>query len=99
MKYKKDTGFVDHYYDMKLPVYIGQHLYTNISVSGSYMRKADKPYELKVTFIGLNSDPDMGYGIFSVQYMNDRQTQYQFYFSDTMKKVFYNKEDCCDNRR
>lgn len=102
MQYKKDTGIytsdsqVPEGY-VKLPVQIGQKLYTNLSVSCSYLRANKKPYEIKVIFIGINNSPEMCYGIFNVEYSNDRHTQYSFYFTDIGVKVFYTKEEAVNN--
>lgn len=104
MQYKKDTGINNDrgfYNDklpgaegyVKLPVYIGQPLYTNISISGSYQRASKKPYEVKVIFIGINESSDMRGGFFNVIYNDTRCTQYCFYFSDIGVKVFYTKEE------
>lgn len=73
-------------------VAIGQTVYTNVAVSGWYLRDKDRPYEAKVVFIGLNDSKDMGYGWFNVLY-EKRGCMMQFNFSDIGKTVFLTKEE------
>ena len=76
---------------VKLPVKIGDYLYTNISHQGWYLRKRDAPYRVKVVFIGLNDSENMGGGFFNVVYQNEGMNA--FYFPDIGKTVFLTKEE------
>lgn len=66
-----------------LPIKIGEILYTNVSMSGWYMREKNKPYRVKVVYIGINETG----GHFNVVYDNDNM--YQFNFTDIDDIIFY----------
>lgn len=76
---------------VKLPVKIGDYLYTNTSHQGWYLRKRDAPYRVKVVFIGLNDSENMGGGFFNVVYQNEGM--HAFYFSDIGKTVSLTREE------
>ena len=71
----------------KLPCAIGDTLYTNVAVQGWYFREKNKPYEIKVVFIGIN-DVD---NFISVAYENGNTLQ--FNFSDIGKRIFLTREE------
>lgn len=77
---------------VKLPLKVGDTVYTPLSMSGWYLRKSDSPYKAKVVFIGLNDSKEMGYGLFNVVY-ESRGCMMQFNFSDIGKTVFTSKEE------
>lgn len=74
-----------------LPVRVGDIIYTMLSMSGWYLRQADKPYKARVVFIGLNKSESMGGGVFNVVYEKGKHMA-QFCFSDIGKNVFLTKE-------
>lgn len=76
----------------KLPLKVGDTVYTPLSMSGWYLRKSDSPYKAKVVFIGLNDSKEMGGGLFNVVY-EKRGNMMQFNFSDIGKTVFTSKEE------
>lgn len=76
---------------VKLPVELGQEVYTNTAMQGWYLRDKDKPFSAKVVFIGLNNSEDDGGGFFNVLYTK-RDYMYQFKFSDIGKTVFLTKK-------
>ena len=85
------TFFQDYSEYVKLPVKIGDYLYTNISHQGWYLRKRDALYRVKVVFISLNDSENMGGGFFNVVFQNEGV--HAFYFSDIGKTVFFTKEE------
>lgn len=72
-------------------VAIGQTVYTNIAVSGWYLRCKDRPYKAKVVFMGLNDSEEMGGGFFNVEY--EKGYMMAFNFSDIGKSVFLTREE------
>lgn len=70
-----------------LPCNVGDTLYTNLSVSGWYLRNKDKPYSVKVVFIGINGVDNF----FNVEYGKGKM--WQFKESDFGKRVFSTKEE------
>ena len=76
----------------KTQVAIGQTVYTNLAMSGWYLRDKDRPYKAKVVFIGLNDSEEMGYGFFNVAYEKSGCMMH-FNFSDIGKTVFLTEED------
>lgn len=75
-----------------LPCKIGDILWTNFSMSGWYLRDKDKPYQVRVVFIGLNDSDEMGGGFVNVLYEKNGNMM-QFNFSDIGKNIFYTKEE------
>lgn len=51
-----------------LPCKVGDELWTNISICGDRYRQSDRPYRVKVVFIGLG----LGSTFFHVEYSNGR---------------------------
>lgn len=72
---------------IKLPCAVGDILYTNFSVQGWYFREKNKPYEIKVVFIGINGVDNF----INVAYENGNM--WQFNFSDIGKRIFLTKEE------
>lgn len=71
---------------VRLPVKIGDTVYTSVHMSGWYMRAKDRPYEAKVVYIGVNGTDN---------YMNveiARGKMLQFSFSEIGKRVFLTRE-------
>lgn len=71
----------------RLPVVVGDTVYTNFGVQGDYMRKCKKPYACKVVFIGLNEENPF----VNVKYENGRM--WQFHFDEFGKTVFKIKSE------
>lgn len=72
---------------IKLPCTIGDILYTNFAVQGWYFREKNKPYEIKVVFIGINGVDNF----INVAYENGNM--WQFNFSDIGKRIFLTREE------
>lgn len=72
---------------MTLPCKIGDILYTNVSVQGWYMRRKDRPYKVRVVFIGINGTDNF----INVSYENGYT--WGFNFSEIGKRIFYTKEE------
>jgi hypothetical protein len=70
----------------ELPCDIGQKVYTNMSMQGWYMRKKDRPYKVKVVFIGINGVDDF------MNVMFENGNMLQFPFSQIGKLVFLTEE-------
>lgn len=66
---------------------VGDVLYTNFSVQGWYFREKNKPYAIKVVFIGINGVDNF----INVAYENGDTLQ--FNFSDIGKRIFLTKEE------
>lgn len=75
-----------------LPCKVGDTVYTNIAMSGWYLRSRKRPYSAKVVFIGINANDGMGGGLINVTY-NKSCCMMQFYFSDIGKTVFLTHEE------
>lgn len=71
---------------LRLPVNVGDTVYTNIGTR--YLRKKDRPYKVKVVFIGLNGSEEDSF--INVKYSNDYV--YGFKFSDLGEKWFLTQE-------
>ena len=71
---------------LKLPVAVGDTVYTNASMQGWYFRKENRPYEAKVIFIGINGVDNY----INVDFGNGHMLQFKF--SDFGKTVFLTKE-------
>ena len=70
-----------------LPCKIGGTMYTNISVHGDRYRKADRPYPVKVVYIGMGE----GTSYFHGEYSNERV--FPFDFDRIGKTVFLTREE------
>lgn len=71
---------------LKLPCAVGDTVYTNLSATGWYLRKKNRPYALKIVFIGINGADNL----MNVTYENGNMTQ--FLFSEIGKTVFLTRE-------
>jgi hypothetical protein len=76
---------------VRLPVKLGDTVYTSCCMSGWYFRAKDAPYSAKVVFIGLNNSEEYGGGLFNVEL--GRGYMLQFSFSDIGKTVFLTREE------
>ena len=81
---------------LKLPVVIGQTVYTNYSMQGWYFRDNNRPYQAKVVFIGLNNSEEDGGGYINISFEKEGRMM-QFRFSDIGKMVFLTKEEAEKN--
>lgn len=70
------------------PFKVGGTVWTNIAVRGDRYRSSDRPYPVKVVFIGDGSEGNM---FFHVQYSNGRV--FPFDESDIGKRVFLTREE------
>ena len=71
---------------LKLPVAVGDTMYTNTSMQGWHFKKKDRPYKVKVVFIGINGVDNCMHVAF------DNGCMFQFWFSDIGKTIFLTKE-------
>lgn len=71
---------------VELPCKVGDTLYTNMSVSGWYLRDKDRPYPVKVVFVGINGVDNL----YNTEYSEGKM--WQFRGSDIGKTVFLTKE-------
>lgn len=71
---------------LKLPCAVGDTVYTNLSATGWYLRKKNRPYAVKIVFIGINGANNL----MNVVYENGNMTQ--FLFSEIGKTVFLTRE-------
>lgn len=78
---------------LKLPVAIGDTLYSNMSCSGDYERTSDKPYEHKVVFIGVNGNNNY-FNTINIK----TKRMFSFLFSDIGKIIFIDKKDAEDEK-
>lgn len=78
---------------VNLPCNIGDTLYTNLAVSGWYLRNKDKPFPVKVVFIGINGVDNL----FNVEYGKGKM--WQFKESDFGKYVFLTEEEAISNSK
>lgn len=74
-----------------VPALPGDVLYTPFAMVGSYLRKKDAPYAVKVVFVGINNDTNSGGGFVNVEYSSGNM--WQFNFNQFGKDVFLKKED------
>lgn len=70
-----------------LPVKVGDIVYTNISVLGDRYRNAERPYPVKVIFIGIGE----GSVYFNVEYDNGRI--FPFEGRNIGKTIFFTREE------
>lgn len=77
-----------------LPCALGDTVWTNRVMSGTYLRLNDRPYPAKVVYIGLGICDDIGGGIFNVVFEKAKQLHMeQFDFSDIGRTVFLTHEE------
>ena len=70
---------------------VGDVLYTNLAMQGWYLKSKNRPYAVKVVFIGINDSEEMGYGFMNVKYEKD--FMFPVNFSDIGKTVFLTKPE------
>ena len=70
-----------------LPCKVGDIVYTNMSIHGDKYKMADRPYPVKVVFVGMGD----GKSYFHVKYDNGRC--FPFDFDQIGKNVFLTRED------
>ena len=70
----------------KLPCAVGDTMYTNTSMQGWHFKKKDRPYKVKVVFIGINGVDNCMHIAF------DNGCMFQFWFSEIGKTIFLTKE-------
>lgn len=71
---------------LRLPVCVGDTVYTNHSMQGWYFRKENRPYKAKVVFIGINGENNY----MNVDFENGHMLQFKF--SDIGEKLFLAQE-------
>lgn len=71
---------------LKLTVAVGDTMYTNLSIQGWRFKKKDRPYKVKVVFVGINGVDNCMHVAF------DNGCMFQFWFSDIGKTIFLTKE-------
>ncbi len=71
---------------LKLPCAVGDTMYTNLSMQGWRFKKKDRPYKVKVVFVGINGVDNCMHVAF------DNGCMFQFWFSDIGKTIFLTKE-------
>ena len=72
---------------LRLPVKIGDTVYTSIHGSGWYFREKDKPYEAEIVFIGINaSEPFM-----NIEYKKGYMLSFKL--SEIGERIFLTKEE------
>ena len=72
---------------LRLPVKIGDTVYTSIHSSGWYFREKDKPYEAEIVFIGINaSEPFM-----NIEYKKGYMLSFKL--SEIGERIFLTKEE------
>ncbi len=71
---------------IELPCKVGDTVYTNVSMSGWYYRKANRPYKAKVVFIGFNGKDDF----MNIAFEDDNMLTFRF--SEIGKRVFLSRE-------
>nr|DAE14278.1 MAG TPA: hypothetical protein [Siphoviridae sp. ct0uL16] len=76
---------------VRLPVKIGDYLYTNISSRGLPLRTQNNPQKVEVVSIILLNSESMGDGLITVSY--ESKETYNFYFSNIGKTVFFTREE------
>lgn len=75
-----------------LPCKVGDKVWTNLAMSGWYLRDKDRPYSARVVFVGLNDSDKMGRGLINVVY-GKHDNMMQFSFSEIGKTVFLTEEE------
>lgn len=80
-----------------LPCALGDTVWTNRVMSGTYLRLNDRPYPAKVVYIGLGICDDIGGGIFNVVFEKAKQLHMeQFDLSDIGRTVFLTHKEALD---
>lgn len=74
---------------LRPPCKVGDTVWANFSISGSYLKRKNRPYACTVIFIGLNQSDSGGY--INVQY-NGSDYQFSFDFDQIGKTVFLTLE-------
>ncbi|MFG6334805.1 MAG: hypothetical protein K1W20_04940 [Lachnospiraceae bacterium] len=72
---------------LKLPCAVGNTVYTNYAMQGWHLKKKDRPYEVKVVFIGINGVDNCMHVAF------DNGCMIQCWFSDIGKTIFLTREE------
>ena len=87
----KNVETCNHFKDKdliaELPCKVGDVVYTNLSMSGWYMRIADRPYKATIVYIGINGVDNY----MNVVLKNDNMLSFKF--SDIGKSVFLTREE------
>lgn len=84
---KKNRDLEEQGLLLKLPCKVGDTVYTNTIMLGWNLRKKDRPYKLKVVFIGTDGTKSF----MNVAYKNGHM--FQFDFSDIGKTVFLTQKE------
>ena len=71
---------------IQVPCKPGDKIYTNMSMSGWYMKAKDRPYEATVVFIGINGEDNF------INVELDKGKMLQFPFSQLNQTWFLSKE-------
>ena len=84
--------------NFSFPCNIGDTLYTNLSVSGWYMREKNKPYPVTVVFIGINGVENycnVAYGEGKMWQFTERQFGKSVFLTkeEAIKKLKENEEN------
>ena len=78
---------------LRLPVAIGQTVYTNHSMQGWYCRKNKRPYEAEVVYIGLNNCQEAGGGYINIAFKEKKGCMMSFTFNEIGITWFLTKEE------
>lgn len=77
---------------IKLPCKVGDTVYTNMAISGSYLRKRDdKPYACKVVRMDICAVEGYGDGFIDIEYPNGYILKFRFFHIG--KTVFLTKSE------
>lgn len=78
---------------LRLPVTIGQTVYTNHSMQGWYCRSSNRPYEAEVVYIGLNNCEESGGGYINISFKGKKGYMLSFTFKEIGITWFLTKEE------
>ena len=78
---------------LRLPVAIGQTVYTNYSMQGWYCRSSSRPYEAEVVYIGLNNCEESGGGYINISFKGKKGYMLSFTFKEIGITWFLTKEE------
>ena len=78
---------------LRLPVAIGQTVYTNHSMQGWYCRSSKRPYEAEVVYIGLNNCEESGGGYINISFKGKKGYMLSFTFREIGITWFLTKEE------
>lgn len=78
---------------LRLPVAIGQTVYTNHSMQGWYCRSSNRPYEAEVVYIGLNNCEESGGGYINISFKGKKGCMLSFAFKEIGITWFLTKEE------